>query len=302
MPSKQLYLLFLSAVLLLSTGCSVIKQQLRPLVCECAAAAPPEAPSSDIATEVAVHQVEQAHAAAGEEALLEDDGGEQGGGREEMDQKKIAFEGDLIDPVLKEGIIPLGSDEERAAFQEEFRLSLPANSQALALRGTFRPNEPSSVAIYLPGESLTIYSNGQPLASLRMDSYETELDLEGLSIEPAQALELVRDGVTDIQLIQARAEDDGLTYYIGIYRIIGTFIGTIFHHPIAHRDKSGELRQLGDLRVLRGRGSRVIQWVPLDESGQIDGEPVEYEWNKWEGVYRKPGLPPTAPQRERADS
>ena len=162
--------------------------------------------------------------------------------------------------------------------------------------GHFDDEASTIIAHYFPGDHLRFHHGDQLLASAPLDDFDDHLpDGDILYIETGP-VDLVAGDGHQLMLVQRRTDDDGIqTYYLTIYKLIAERIGTIFSKPIAHRDDQQALVRTLDIRVLHGTDHRVIEAIPLDDDGQPAGDPQRYEWNPWEGVYRLPHAPPTAP-------
>ncbi len=325
---------WLSLLVIVFSGCAVIQQRLEPMICDCETATSCEGPGLEIASAVAAHQVDQAHYRAqlgGEEAARDlgyeyesdeqlasdhDDSPSESKSESEtaaseraerlaraeeqarIEREKMAL--DPVDPYLPQAHVLLETDEDRSAFEANFGIT-PPDENATVFHGAFRADEDATVAIHRPGQALRIYQEGQLLASRDLSEYDSQPDLEEIGEEQARVVDVV-EGTVEVKLIHARPDDEGTTYFVGIYKLIGDEIGSIFHHPIARRDENGALTRFADIQFLHGTDHRTIQWIPLDEEGQPDGDPLIYEWNRWEGVYRIPEPPPTAPNRSTPQS
>lgn len=328
-------LFFVSIALLALSGCATIQQQLQPLVCECEMAdtCAPAPRDMEIATAIALHQVGTAHhrahgefayrAPEGElnEAIADADGVDEAveeatlaapqvepaaqasqRATSEPRRSRAATRGtgDAVDAVNQDLSIPLTTDRERETFAAAYGIQPPAG--ALAFQGVFDRSGQSSVAIVEPGVRVRFYRDGALIAQHQFEDrapLEISEELAAIIAHPSSALDLLNGPLHHLQMVHAiPGEEDTMTYYLGLHKVIGQFVGTSFYQPIARRDASGEVQPLAAIRYLQGDEHRTIEWIHLDESGQPVGEPVLYEWNRWEGVFRVPGLPPTAPTRE----
>ncbi len=344
----RLPLLLALAVLSLSlfTGCSTIQQQLQPVICDCEVAdtCAPTPRDIEIATAIAVYQVEAAHPQAMalhhpsdvdlDEALASADDSDVADAADanEVDTADPILEeqadeapqvetavrqaaaqqapapqaqpratrpapqqatGDVANPAVTSAMIPLSTERERATFATAYGFNPPAG--ALAFQGGFNATGDHTIAMYLPGQSLRFYRDGSLIAQHRFEDH-APVDAD-LGVEPT-AVNLTGGDAQQLQLVHAVPNDDGITYYLGIYKVIGQFVGTTFYKPIARQAADGQVQRIADFRFLEGEDHRVIEWTDLDGDGQPIGEPTLYEWNRWEGVFRVPGPPPTAPVRE----
>ena len=286
------------------TGCASTQTWLQSSVCDCEVDKKScNIDESDIAYAVALHQVDVAHYRAefdGEQAGVH---AQQAREEEEKEadeeasyrsMEELALE--PINPTLPQSEITLETEEAQQNFANTFGVAPPSIGQAF--QDAFRRHDRSVLAIHRPGEALELYRDGARLASRDLSDYAAVTPPEDLISLPTGAVELVRNGSVQLKLVHAREQEDGgITYYVAIYKLIGNKIGTIFHHPIASSSPDGELTRQADLRYLHGKDHRIIEWITLDEEGMPDGEPQRFEWNRWEGVYRIPGPPPTAPRQ-----
>lgn len=302
MNSLQFCSAFLLPFLLIGfTGCAPTQQWLQPRVCECESADADDSNSSQIAHAIAFHQVDQAHYRAetdGDEAALAIKEAQAAEEEEEDEEVWYRSADDLayepIDPTISDTVIALASDEDREQFEDRYNIDAPEPGEAF--RGRFRAQDRSTIAVHRPGEALEIYSDGELIASQNLEQFDRVIADDDITRFPTGALDLIRGSDVQLKLVHAEAHEDGsVTYHLGIYQLIGEYIGTAFRQPIARADKDGTVRRLADLRFLHGYDSRIIEWIPLDENGDPVDEPLQYKWNHWEGVYRLPGPPPTAP-------
>jgi hypothetical protein len=75
-------------------------------------------------------------------------------------------------------------------------------------------------------------------------------------------------------------------------------VGTIFERVVAEQKApEAEPKRRGYVDVLRGDRHRYLRWTPAAEDGsRVEQKAVVLHWNKWEGLFRRPGPPPTAPE------
>lgn len=185
-------------------------------------------------------------------------------------------------------------------LREDYDLEPPSAANAVALTGTFRKADdvPSEqVAVIVPGRRLTVYGGGDTLASLELsDSGELPEDFTAV-----EAVRVVRDGTLQILCYWSeKTEDKDTAYKVGIFKVIGSHAGPIFERTVATRSaESDALTRRGFFEVLKGDKNRFIRWTPADEKGKpVDSESKVLHWNKWEGVFREPKPPPTAPRQQ----
>ena len=298
------------STLLMLSACAPAQQWLQPRVCECEAAQEGCEPSSEqIASAVVDHQLDYALYRAqtdGEQAgreleqlAEETEKAEQ----EEQERAGVRSPEDLaqepIDPGLPDGQITLDGDDDRQAFEETYHIAPPESGAVY--RGPFASGHDDAIAVHRPGETIEIYADGQLLTSLEIDQFDPlrpPPDL--LSTEPGP-VNLLQSDTAQLQLMHARSNEDGsMTYYVGIYKLIGNKIGTLWKKPIATARDGESIEPLGDLRFLYGLDARILEWMPLDGNADPKGDPIYFEWNEWEGVFRIPEPPPTAPDAPRS--
>lgn len=297
---------FLIFVVVLA-GCSTTQEVLEPRVCDYEAERAEvrddcERQTLEIVGAIASHEIDRAfdHAVSdGEEtarelqrmAQREDDEADD----LYRDPEELAEE--PINPVVADSPVEFESEEAREDFEEAHDLELTDDVEVF--RGRFKPGEPRTTAVHRPGQSLRLYDpRGQSVSSVDLSSYEQRLPpADEISDFPTGAVELVQDGSDQLKLLHAESDDQGrITYHLSVYKFIGSRIGTIFSQPIAVREAADEpVHTLARVRYLHGLDHRIIEWTPIDEEGEQTEEPTHYEWNRWEGVYRVPKPPPTAP-------
>lgn len=200
-----------------------------------------------------------------------------------------------VDPFVADAQAVFESDADREVFAAAHGVT--PEEGALAFVGPFMRYQDGAAAVYTPGQSLSFYTNGQLHAQLDLSHTVAEgVRWEGISEHQPGALRVVRDGTLQVLIPYAvdRGEEGARDYYVGIYKVIGNFVGRIFERRVAHRPAAdAEVQVLGAITFMRGASHRAIGWSPLGEEG---GEPEVLRWNNWEGVFRVPGPPPTAPR------
>ncbi len=287
-------LLALISLTISLSGCSTL-QGWFAADCECEPAEPCHISEEDIAWAMVKYEVESAYLRASAQGaqlgvVEEDDDGDES----VRTADQLAY--DRIDPTIPDAQVSFDDDEARQAFEERYGVDVPEGAQVF--RHRFHPDDPSAIAVHLPGHYLRIYEDGSPSATLQLDHFDDSVpDGDELPVK-ATAIRLVRDRPTQLQLLHADTDEEGVTtYYLGIYKMIGPKIGTIFLKPVAHFDDEGSRSPLAEVGYLYGFDARIIEWLPVDDEGDSDAEPRHYKWNQWEGVYRVPKPPPTAPDR-----
>jgi hypothetical protein len=218
----------------------------------------------------------------------------------------------VVDPTAETEVYRLDDSEDRSAVIGRWGINPPSKEGTVAISGTFleeirqyddyddldAEQLENQLAVVVPGENVTIYA-GERRVTTREFPGSGELPEQLTSVRPVRAV----DDDT-IQLLalwrEAPSEDEQeISYRIGILKPIGPYIGTIFERTVATRPSpEADLRRAGYLEFLRGSEHRLIRWTPADDAGEPATENAEVlEWNAWEGVYRVPKPPPTAPDQ-----
>lgn len=335
LPARHILIILFIA--LATTGCTTIKRTLQPWVCECAApsdtmlAGSQAAGDGDDTDEGSALDEGDDSYAIGTDGVEGDEGDESGSlvastgqSSDEMDAlgdeeeaapgqanvRRVARQSDpealANDPAhmpfdAVEGIarVDLDSAEARRAFEARHNVKIPDQPGVVAMSGSFIRNE-DNAAIVIPGQSIRIYSGGRLAAQRNLSNQAASVALDELSERPIEPVRLVHNGSLQVLVHYAEVDPAGsIDYRVAIYKVIGNDIGTIFERTLARRASAeAPLQRLGALEFLQGRNHRFIRWTPLDEQGQPVGEPEILRWNRWEGVYRLPVPPPTAPRRD----
>lgn len=253
-------------------------------------------PDHEIARAVVDHQVDWAHYRAeteGEQAARQIRRQQDQEGQDAVrSPEELAYE--PIDPSLPEAALAVADEEKRQAFEETHGVDL--SDEPRLYRSHFESSSRSTIAVHRPGDAIELYGEGELQASLPLNDYDDVPIPDEIAQFSMGAIDLVRGDTTQLKLVHAERHDDGeITYHVAVYKLIGDKIGTIFRKPIASQHNGDDLRRLADLRFLHGVDHRIIEWIPLEENGEPSGDPQRYRWNRWEGVYRIPMPPPTAP-------
>ncbi len=304
-PTSRSAALFGAVIAVLSSACAPAQQWLEPRVCDCSqdieeARTEAEPTPAEMAVPPASVHVEYAHARAtedGEQQARELEAGAESDDDPYLDPEDLAEY--PVNPVVDDSQIGLETEDDLRDFEERYDTEVSDTDRAFHIN--IGGNAPSAVAIHRPGQALEIYADGRRIDSLELDEYDDQPVVEELTDYPAGPVELISDGTEQLKLFHARTDDDGsTTYEVSFYKVIGSRIGTIFRKPIAVRNADQSLVRHADIRFLHGIDHRVIQWIEFDDEQQPGGEPELYEWNHWEGVYRIPEPPPTAPRPPRS--
>lgn len=298
------------------SGCQTMRGVLKPYVCDCSAETASQSCPTDreeqSLTAVALSQqkTERAVSHAREEALPDSDDetpslrklerAEKKKKEPKVDPMKVA------EPEVEDARVELDADDESERLQDSFGIELPDDGDGFAFTGNFTPNAGEELAVVHAGRDLAFYGSDGRIAHLPLDiewdaSTFEELELEAARTTP-QAVRLVRDGTLQILLHWREEDDDGhVAYKVGAFKVIGAFVGRIFEETLATREApDGELRRRGTYEFLHGESHHYVRWIPADDTGELLIDQAEVlQWNRWEGVYRVPKPPPTAPQRDK---
>lgn len=204
-----------------------------------------------------------------------------------------------VDALVAHALLDVSTEEARRSVAAARGIPLAADPGLIVLGGTFLRGE-ESTAVVIPGNNLRIYSEGSVTAQRRLNRHAKGVDLSPVTDSPVTAVQLVRDGSTQILVHYAERSGDGATLYkVAIYKVIGPEVGSVFEQTLARRASDNEpVEHLGRFRVLQGKTHRFIEWTHLDAEGNPAGPPQILRWNRWEGVFRPPTPPPTAPRRQ----
>ncbi|MFU8803491.1 MAG: hypothetical protein ACNA8W_06760 [Bradymonadaceae bacterium] len=285
-PYLKAFLIILFAVAL--TGCSTIRGSLKPWVCDCDQADACNSANSEDEEEWV------------EDEQDSDDPVVRSVRRDAKDDENAADTASLepADARLASGILDTSSADRRRAVASSRGVNLPGDDGLIVLAGTFVRGEESTVVL-VPGKNIRFYADGSIAGQLALDHHTQGIDLGELTNETVQPVQLVKNGTSQILVHYAHRHESGaIDYRVAIYKAIGTDVGTIFEQTLARRSSpDAPLEHMGRFRILEGKAHRFIEWTYLDPAGNPLGEPQILRWNRWEGVYRLPTPPPTAPRR-----
>ncbi len=202
----------------------------------------------------------------------------------------------VVDVVEASARVDVSSDAERRAAEQKYGVSLPSNAHVMA--GNFLRNQ-ESLAVVIPGNSIKIYSNGRLAAQRSLADTAASADFSEFNAEIALPVRLVQNNALQLLVHLAEPQPDGaILYKARIYKVIGNDLGIIFDQTLARRNASDQpLQRLGNYEFLQGMNHRFIRLTTFDADGNPAAEPQILRWNRWEGVYRLPVPPPTAPQK-----
>ncbi|MFP4596614.1 MAG: hypothetical protein ACLFVJ_00090 [Persicimonas sp.] len=319
MTDAVLHHLRLSVPLLLLSlalsGCQTMRGVLKPYVCDCSAETASQSCPTDredqppTAVALSQQQTERAVSRAREKALPDSDDAPSLRKIERAEKKMKEPKVDpmkVADPEVEEARVDLSGADESDRLQDSFGIELPDEGDGFAFTGNFTPNAGRELAVVHAGRDLAFYGSDGRIAHLPLDiewdaSTFEELELDSGRTTP-RAVRLVRDGTLQILLHWREEDDEGhVAYKVGAFKVIGAFVGRIFEETLATREApDGELRRRGTYEFLHGKSHHYVRWIPADDAGDLLIDQAEVlQWNRWEGVYRVPEPPPTAPRRDK---
>lgn len=310
------------------TGCSTVRNTLKPWVCDCAEedmTCPVESDDQLLAEHGDPAHGDHAH---GDHTQGDHEHGDEydedehdlayGGEHDEPQapslrtlrrsaQKEAAEEASTeteeslqpVDAVIARATLDVSTEEARRAVAASRGIQVAPEAGLVVLGGTFVRGE-ESTAVLIPGKNLRVYYEGSITAQRRLEHHAQGVDLSVVAEEPVAAVQLVRDGSTQILVHYAERSPEGATLYrVAVYKVIGPEVGTVFEQTLARRASDDDpIEHIGRFRVLEGKNHRFIEWIHLDAEGNPAGPPQILRWNHWEGVFRPPTPPPTAPRRQ----
>jgi hypothetical protein len=205
-----------------------------------------------------------------------------------------------VDVTLGDRRLDLEGSDDRRAFKKRFRLPPPDDEGTILVEGPFATESDHplpQVAFVDARRRIRLYAGGRLVTKTTFDDLAPLPD----SLQTVRPVRVVRDGTVQLLVCWTEpGEEDDIRYKAGIFKLIGSRFGRIFERTVAVRpSKEGELKRRGYFEFLRGDQHRYIRWTPADDEEQpAPDRSVILEWNHWEGVYRRPIPPPTAPDRE----
>lgn len=227
-------------------------------------------------------------------------------------------------PRLDREVYDLTRSDDRDAFQEEYDLDPSEIDGDVAIPGTYFPpslfenyeddefrgfddltaeQKRDQVAVVAPGEEVTVYAGTEPFASLEFEA-DAELPDDLMVVEPVRVIE---DGTTQLLTYwpeqSEHSDEQTVRVKAGVLKVIGPFVGKIFEEPVARSpsgDPQADLERTNYVEFLRDEddSETLIRVTPADSGGEPAGDEARiFEWNPWEGVFRVPKPPPTAPDQ-----
>lgn len=296
-------------------GCHTIRKTLQPQERDCdaneriAQECSHEEREADPASSVA-HSRRVAHAAHDRAQLASKDELAESGepayrDLERGDDQKEEPDRDPLEPIDPTAETPVVDDDDREELGQEYNVDLD-DDDLTVFEGNFSVTEDGEELVVIEQtKRMTVYSPRRKLTELELEgeagveAFE-ELGFEADQLEP-RAVRLVNNDTFQVLIFwREEGEEDELAYKVAAFKPIGEFIARIFERTLATRaEDDEELQRHGTFEVLRGDDNRFVRWIPADEDGELQTDQADIlEWNEWEGVYRVPKPPPTAPDDE----
>lgn len=199
---------------------------------------------------------------------------------------------DALEPHLLElRGIPIEDAEKAKAARKDFVIRGDLE-KTWVLEGDFDHEEGNELFVFSPGKAFDVYSTKRRIAQTKSDLDPTHAQIKALGIEvPVVASELVRDGLLEVVIYGVRTEGEVEVLEVQVMKVIDEFVAIVFRERLA--EKSGETWEvLKSVEFTRGQRHR---FVLVRDAGDDSGAPEVYRWNQWEGMYRVPYIPGTAP-------
>ncbi|MGM0557365.1 MAG: hypothetical protein ACQEVA_13360 [Myxococcota bacterium] len=300
------------ATALLLTGCAAVKGMLKPMVCDCADASAtantcPSQPDEEIGDEsvMTVAQSEVAASTDSARASAEAEPQESATPNKRTLERNEEPERDpleLVEPDIASALI--ASDDEEALSKLHATYPVPESlpESAVLLKANFDADEGQELAVVEPGRRIQIFDESQRLADLKFSTSTAQTSPKKVKRSGTSAVKIVRDGTAQILTHWTeKSEDGGVIYKVGVFKLIESYIGTAFEAELARKPTDSKaFVSSGTYEFLRGGDHAFIRWIPTTDEGDFDAsEATVYKWNKWEGVYRIPAPPPTAPENQK---
>jgi len=199
----------------------------------------------------------------------------------------------------------VGAFSKRAAKKD----SEDSQSEQASNRGSV----PVEVAV-VQDTTLSIYRRGRLLDSVELGAGTHSVPDE---LQRIETIRLIDDGTLQILCHWRRNENSEdressdveseretnreAEIYASVHKLVDSYIGTPFQRVIARRPpESKQFERVGEYEFTRREEKAAIRWKSLegnrDASDDKENETVLI-WNHWEGVFRPPGPPPTAPDQ-----
>lgn len=157
-----------------------------------------------------------------------------------------------------------------------------------------RRNRGDELVVIIPGVELEVRSKTTSIAKRPIGSVPDFLPPESTEWT---AVRMVDRDRLEIAAVEARTGERGEHAVFVVYKVIGKAVAEVFVQEIARRADQGWVTT-ASVEYVRSGERRGLHVRPVDSSGTRDNSPGKtYWWNPWEGLFRVPEPPPTAPRR-----
>lgn len=282
----------LCCLMILGSGCSTVKGWLRPMVCDCAEpqAVCPVEHDDDYDPDTAEENDGSELARSGDSEDEEED--DHGHAEDPMDPS-VAVSAEALAEHIPELTATLVSTPEEAKAMRKDYLIRGDLLGTLALEGNFARGPENEILVVSLGKSVDVFSDASRVAGVKLDldvlhPYVAQSGIRS----PVVATEVVRDGTFEWVLYGVRKEDTSEVLEVRVMKVIGESIATVFSAPLARNTDKGWVK-VGTFSLGKGLRHRFILYTAEGAT-----EPTVYRWNVWEGMYRIPYTPPTAPENQ----
>ncbi len=203
---------------------------------------------------------------------------------------------DIVEATAR---VDISSSKQRSEAEQKYTVSLATDPNIHVMTGEFFP-EQDNLVIITPGNSIKIYAGGRLAAQRPLPKQDSTANLSELTADIALPVRLVQNDSLQILIYSAEPQTGGaILYKARVYKVFGNEIGVIFDQTIAKREaKDQPIQRIGQLEFLHGMNHRFIRLTAVDKKGTPATEPRIFRWNRWEGAYRVPTPPPTAPKNQ----
>jgi hypothetical protein len=269
----------------LLSGCGAVKGALKPWVCDCP---PAEQTCSEDGTVLA----------SAEQPILESNLREETESDSQSEPEEVpesTAPRTVVDPFTDAVVTPASPGWPELSASVGLPSELPAD--ALVLRGNFDRRGETEAVMVEPGNRLSIFGTSRRRLDITLNEDFSRPEIAKIWGRTSAAATLVSDEVSEIVVVGLDSSGEIEVVTLSIYKVFGDDIGRVFTTEIGRVGPEG-ITKTAEIEFLGGRRNIAIRRTPLDASGVPDpGRAEIYEWNKWEGMFRMPAPPPTAPKR-----
>ena len=288
MIQKRFIVGFIAFTVFALSGCSTVKGWLRPWVCADGACACPCEGTHTVAE----------HAAQESDDELGDTGDEVAEEPDEIVTQTEIPKGNPYDEVTiwdPQATIDLADGDAVEQISENFStkgVELKAPNQAV--RGRFTRRGGDELVVITPGSEILIFNARGTVA--KRETGRSLSDAQELPMLSTNGGALIRDGRSEIALVTQAKSGDATEVYFSVYKVFGREIGRVFDWKIGEVHE-GRFVPYARVRFLRGDRDPFIEVTPVREGAADESQRQIFHWNHWEGMFRIPHTPPTAPKR-----